>query len=100
IVTRANAAGLRITPRDMFQWQTISELAEVAGGEAAAVAEQGLVTGEVGLTPIQRWFFERELEQPNHYNQALVLQARVSIDPALLQRAIAALAEHHDVLRL
>ncbi|MFL6336447.1 MAG: amino acid adenylation domain-containing protein, partial [Pyrinomonadaceae bacterium] len=45
IVTRAAQAGLRLTTKQLFQHQTVAELAAAAGrGEAAAAAEQGLVT--------------------------------------------------------
>src|SRR5213078_203669 len=68
IIARANQAGLRLTPKQVFQHQTIATLAAVAGSEAIAEAEQGTVTGAVPLTPIQRWFFEQELEEGQHYN--------------------------------
>src|SRR5205823_10649833 len=68
IIARANQAGLRLTPRQVFQHQTIASLAAVAGTAAVAESEQGPVTGAVSLTPIQRWFFEQELEEPHHYN--------------------------------
>src|SRR5947209_12934859 len=50
-ITRARAAGLKIQPRQMFERQTIAELAEVVEKEGSEVeAEQGMVTGEVELT--------------------------------------------------
>ena len=48
----ARRPGLRLTPRQLFQHQTIAELAPAAAAGAAAVAaEQGPVTGPVPLTP-------------------------------------------------
>src|SRR4029078_13418004 len=58
IVARANRAGIRLSPRQMFQHQTIAELAEVAGTATVAVVEQEAVTGHVVLTPVQARFFE------------------------------------------
>src|SRR5205085_11550791 len=75
IIARANQAGLRLTPKQVFQHQTIATLAAVAGSEATAEAEQGTVTGAVPLTPIQRWFFEQELEEPQHFHQSLLLMS-------------------------
>ncbi|HET9362164.1 MAG TPA: amino acid adenylation domain-containing protein [Vicinamibacterales bacterium] len=98
IVARANEAGLRLTPRQIFEHQTIAELAAVAGvGEVAA--EQGAVTGAVALTPIQRWFFESPPAEPHHFNQALLLEARARLDPACLGQSVASLFLHHDALR-
>ncbi len=100
IVAKANQAGLRIAAKDVFQHQTVAELAAVAGEGAAREAEQGLVTGEVPLTPIQRWFFERELAEPHHFNQTLLLDVRRALAPALLEQALAHLLLQHDALRL
>jgi non-ribosomal peptide synthase protein (TIGR01720 family) len=63
-------------------------------------AEQGIVTGPVPLTPIQRWFFEREMPELHQFNQAMLLELRETIDPALLARSIDYLLRHHDALRL
>jgi len=98
VVTRANQAGLRLTPRQMFQYQSIAELAAVAGTVEVEVSEQGPVTGELPLTPIQRWFFEQGFVDPAHWNQAVLLATR--LDPGILARAFDLLLAHHDALRL
>jgi non-ribosomal peptide synthase protein (TIGR01720 family) len=100
VIARAQQAGLRLTPRQLFQHQTIAELAAVAESSAETREEQGPVTGPVPLTPIQRWFFEQELEDPQHYNLAVMLELRETIHPAHLDRVTARLLEHHDALRL
>ncbi|HSG40806.1 MAG TPA: condensation domain-containing protein, partial [Thermoanaerobaculia bacterium] len=100
IVSRANQEGLRLTPRQMFQHQTIAELSAVAGAAEAVRAEQGTVTGTVPLTPIQRWFFERELPDPDHYNLAVFLAVAEPLDPARLELTVQRLALQHDALRL
>src|SRR5690606_25625866 len=100
IVARANHAGVRIIPRQVFQHQTIAELAAVADTTAEIVAEQGTVTGPVPLTPIQHWFFEQRLPEPAHWNQAIWLESRRGLEPARLKKAAATLQEHHDALRL
>jgi amino acid adenylation domain-containing protein/non-ribosomal peptide synthase protein (TIGR01720 family) len=98
IVARANEAGLRLTPRQIFEHQTIAGLAAVAGtGDVAA--EQGAVTGAVALTPIQRWFFEHPPSELHHFNQAVLLEARGRLDPVCLGHSVAALVLHHDALR-
>ena len=99
VVSRANQAGLRLTPRQLFQHQTIAELAAVAG-TSEALEPAGPLTGELPLTPIQHWFFAQELPEPQHFNQSLLLRLRPGLDPALLRPAIARLIEHHDALRL
>ncbi|HSG41350.1 MAG TPA: condensation domain-containing protein, partial [Thermoanaerobaculia bacterium] len=94
---------LLFTVRQIFEHQTVAELARHAAlvePSGAAVAGQGPVAGEVPLTPIQRWFFEQGFADPHHFNQALLLESREALDPAALERAMAAIVEHHDALRL
>jgi amino acid adenylation domain-containing protein/non-ribosomal peptide synthase protein (TIGR01720 family) len=100
VVARANQAGLRLAPRQVFQHQTIAELAAAAQAAPAILAEQGPVSGEAALTPIQRRFFALEPADPQHYNQALLLELLQPLDPGRLAAAAAALGAHHDALRL
>ncbi|MDZ3993046.1 non-ribosomal peptide synthetase [Pseudomonas sp. Teo4] len=101
VVSRARQLGLQFTPRDLFQHQTIQTLAAVVSrSEAPSDIEQGLRQGRTGLTPIQHWFFDSEVAQPQHWNQAVLLEARQALDSSALERALAELVEHHDSLRL
>ena len=100
IIAKARQAGLQLTPKQLFQHQTVAELAAAAGAAASVRAEQELVTGPVPLTPIQHWFFEQEQPDPQHFNQSLLLEVRQEIDPGLINRALESLRQHHDALRL
>ena len=99
ILARLNEAGLRLSPRQVFQHQTIAELAAAVESPVTLDAEQGLVTGPVVLTPIQRWFLEQDQPAPHHFNQSLLLETPADLDLDLLRRLFAVLVEHHDVLR-
>jgi non-ribosomal peptide synthase protein (TIGR01720 family) len=100
IIARANQRGVRLSPRQLFQHQTIAGLGQVAVAGPALLAEQGAVQGEVPLTPIQRWFFGQELPERHHFNQSVLLRLRQRWEPALLQRVMQHLVDHHDALRL
>jgi amino acid adenylation domain-containing protein/non-ribosomal peptide synthase protein (TIGR01720 family) len=100
IIARANQAGLRLTPKQLFQYQTIAGLASVVGTTNAVEAEQGIVTGHVPLTPIQRLFFEHQSAAPHHYNQAVLLEVKEPLDADLLEQTVAHLLTHHDALNL
>ena len=99
VVSRAREAGLRLTPRELFQHQTIAELATVADSVDLG-GEEGPALGMVVLTPIQRWFFERGFGDPQHFNLALLLELRVGSDAELLARSLHHLVRRHDALRL
>ncbi|HET7287983.1 MAG TPA: condensation domain-containing protein, partial [Pyrinomonadaceae bacterium] len=97
---QASEAGLRLTPDQIFQHRTIAELSSVVGTTEVVEAEQGTITGNVPLTPIQYWFFEHDFINPHHWNQALLLEVRQTLDPILLRQAVERLLDHHDALRL
>ena len=63
-------------------------------------AEQGLVTGSVPLTPIQRWFFEQEFRDPEKWNITIVMEAQEHLEPTMVEQAFRCLLRQHDVLRL
>ena len=100
VIARANSAGLRLTPQQLFQYPTIAGLASVAIAAPPIEAEQGIVIGPVPLTPIQRWFFEQDFAESHHWNQTIFLEVAEPLDPAILEAVVADLQAHHDALRL
>ncbi|WAH56504.1 non-ribosomal peptide synthase/polyketide synthase [Pseudomonas silvicola] len=100
VVSRARQSGIHITPKDLFQHQTVRALAAVATvSDARQVAGCEAVEGRVPLLPIQRLFFGRPMGQRDHWNQSVLLQAVETIDLARLIQAVAAVVQHHDALR-
>jgi len=100
VVARARQAGLVITPRQIFENQTVAALAAVAetvGGDAES--DEGPVAGELPLTPVQLRFFEEEPVDPDWFNQTLLLDVRQPLEPGALDGALQALAARHDALR-
>ncbi|MGY2230064.1 non-ribosomal peptide synthetase [Pseudomonas tolaasii] len=100
VVSRARQAGIHFSPRDLFQHQTVQTLAAVATRTEQVTAEQGVLTGPSGLTPIQHWFFDTDIPNRQHWNQALLLKPLQLLDPHRLEQALLAVLEHHDALRL
>jgi amino acid adenylation domain-containing protein/non-ribosomal peptide synthase protein (TIGR01720 family) len=100
IISAARREGLKLTPKLLFANQTIASLAGVAG---VAVNENGSaveVAGDVPLTPIAKWFFEQNLEDLRHYNQAFLFTVTENLDRGVFEQALAELSRHHDALRL
>ena len=100
VVSRARQAGIRLSPRDLFQYQSVRSLALVASFEQAAVVEQGPATGKVILTPVQHSFFAEAIPSRAHWNQSLLLIPRKPLEPARLDAALTQVINHHDALRL
>ncbi|MBH2032871.1 MAG: non-ribosomal peptide synthase/polyketide synthase [Pseudomonadales bacterium] len=100
VVSRARRAGLSLQPRDLFQQQTLQALAAVVKEQAAPLAHQGSVDGVQTLTPIQRWFFDEPIPQRAHWNQAVLLTPRETLELPRLQAALQRVLKQHDALRL
>ncbi|WP_433379567.1 amino acid adenylation domain-containing protein [Actinoplanes sp. CA-142083] len=98
LVGRARAAGLRITPRQVFAERTVAGLALVAtaldpSGEQAADG-----VGSLPLTPVMRWL--SEVEGPiAGFNQSAVVQVPAGLGWEPLLAALQAVTDRHDLLR-
>ncbi len=100
-VARARRAGIHLTVRRLLDRATVAELAALPGAPTASLeAAEGRPEGERPLTPVQRWFFEHGFEEPHHWNQALVVGVRPDVGADAIRRAVGAVVEHHDALRL
>ena len=99
VVSRVRQQGLQLSPRELFQFPRLTELAQAARAAGEEIA-QAPVTGELPLAPIQAHFFDMNQAEPAHWNQALNLELLRPLDPELLEQALQALVAHHDGLRL
>ncbi|WP_433736261.1 amino acid adenylation domain-containing protein [Pseudomonas putida] len=100
VVSRARQAGIVLSPKDLFQHQTIRSLAQAARSGELAQIDQGPAVGAVALAPVQQWFFEQKIPERQHWNQSLLLVPRVPLNVETLERALEQLLTHHDSLRL
>ena len=106
IIARAKRQGIKITPKQLFEQQTIAQLAQVAKRiEAkqpvvAAAAVDTAISGEAALLPAQVRFFEMDIAQPSHWNQSVLLKPASPVQMQALEAALRAVVEHHDALRL
>ncbi|MCV6637686.1 amino acid adenylation domain-containing protein [Candidatus Albibeggiatoa sp. nov. NOAA] len=100
IVSRARQMGLELGPDQLFEYPTIAELAKHAKQTTSIQTEQGILTGELPLTPIQHWFFQQQLPEAHHFNQAVLLQVSPQLDAEHIEQILQHLLQHHDALRL
>jgi amino acid adenylation domain-containing protein/non-ribosomal peptide synthase protein (TIGR01720 family) len=100
MVLKARDAGLELASRQLFQYQTIAELAQhtTLAGAARQMDEQA--EGTAPLTPIQHWFFAHNLSERHHWNQSALLEIQERVDHALLQECLRQLVRTHHALRL
>ncbi|MDH6108606.1 amino acid adenylation domain-containing protein/non-ribosomal peptide synthase protein (TIGR01720 family) [Kitasatospora sp. MAP12-44] len=100
LVSRARAAGLRFTPRDVFEAKTVARLSARVATHSAPVAEQhDAGIGEVDLLPVVHWLAGQAGPVDGFCQTATVLTPP-GITGDVLVKALATLVDHHDALRL
>jgi amino acid adenylation domain-containing protein/non-ribosomal peptide synthase protein (TIGR01720 family) len=101
LVSRARSEGLLFTPRDVFQHQTIAALAAIArwANETACATTDEDAIGIVPPTPIMRRAFDDgwaiEL-----FRQSVGVEVPPGLELEHLRRALRAVLDRHDALRL
>jgi amino acid adenylation domain-containing protein/natural product biosynthesis luciferase-like monooxygenase protein len=99
VVSMAAKQGLRLTPKLVFSHTTVAELAAVA----ESVTSDRIAPppeGACPLGPAQAELLERGLDAPHHWNQAIRLGGAALGDPDAVCRALAAVLDGQDSLRL
>ncbi|MFJ6483336.1 condensation domain-containing protein [Streptomyces sp. NPDC091682] len=104
VVSRARAAGLVVSTRDVLRAESVSALAATAlaqgrPGEGAGPLVPPRRLGPLAPTPIMGWL--AELGGPvDTYNQSLVLRTPPGFGQADAERTVQALLDTHEMLRL
>ncbi|WP_236789556.1 non-ribosomal peptide synthetase [Amycolatopsis sp. GM8] len=93
-VSKVRAAGLAISPRQVFEHQTAAALARTI--DAASVIAHDDGAGDVPLTPIMRWWTETG-DRTMH--QAALLRVPEPFAPDAFERVLQDVLDHHDLLR-
>ena len=96
--------GIHVNVKDIFDYKTIERLfdavlSKTQKNEIQLKTEQGLLTGEFPLLPVQDWFFESRHKNPHHWNQSFLVKVP-NLDIKKLQRSVKEFAEFHDGFRL
>ncbi|MGX4687703.1 amino acid adenylation domain-containing protein [Streptomyces sp. JNUCC 63] len=100
LVSRARAAGLVLTPRDVFQHRSVAALAAVATDAdevSAPVPDDGV--GVVPLTPIAHWLRERG-GPVEGFHQSMLVRTPAGLTWERLTAGLQTVLDHHDALRL
>jgi amino acid adenylation domain-containing protein/non-ribosomal peptide synthase protein (TIGR01720 family) len=101
LVSRAVRLGYRIQPKDIFIHQTIASLSQSIADRLSveSKADQGMLIGNSGLLPIQRWYLEGSDEERSHFNQSFLFSIDKSISGEILEKCVKDLLARHDALR-
>ncbi len=99
IISRAAKQGIRITPKQVFSHQTISELANEAKKSFASVSGMEPY-GDLVLSPVQERFLTKKMLNRSHYNHSLLISAPKGLDIESLSKALKYVMDRHELLRL
>lgn len=99
VISHLHQYKLKLSIKDIFLYPTIRELA-VHATVSDTKANQGIVEGEVFLSPIQKWFFRQGFINKNYYSQSVLLMNMEEFEFTTLKRALEVIVRHHDALRM
>lgn len=101
VVSRMRELKYELAIRDIMQERVIGTIITKMKkiGENSEF-EQGEITGEVPLTPIQKSFFSWNLRNPSHFNQSVMLKYCRRFDKSVLKEVLSEIIAHHDMLRV
>ncbi|GAA1855041.1 hypothetical protein GCM10009836_38870 [Pseudonocardia ailaonensis] len=104
VVAKARAAGLVLSPRDVFEQRTVARLAELAARAVPGLAPADAVDpiGELPPTPIAAGVLERAARYGGgigRFAQSVFLALPAGTGRATVEAALQALLDRHDMLR-
>ncbi|NIM16561.1 MAG: amino acid adenylation domain-containing protein [Candidatus Aminicenantes bacterium] len=90
---------LSVNVNDLFSYPTIRKLAKHCT-QIQRTIHQGIVTGEVELAPMQKWFFEKDFPGKHHFNHCIMRYRSDGFDEEIIKQVFIKIAQHHDALRM
>lgn len=100
MISQAAQLGLVFTPRELFQYQTIAELAPIVEYTASStMTVPPIPTGLLPLTPFQTGLLRHNALLASE-TEAVVLEVQQDLAVAVWEQAVEHLWQQHDALRL
>ncbi|MEO5564502.1 MAG: amino acid adenylation domain-containing protein, partial [Chitinophagaceae bacterium] len=99
ISSRLRSAGYEVSVKDIFDHQTIRQLAPRLK-TLVTVYDQSVVSGSSSLSPVQHWFLESSIAGKHHFNQSVLLHFTEWVPGEEIRKIFEKLQLHHDALRM
>ncbi|MGX5439997.1 non-ribosomal peptide synthase/polyketide synthase [Bacillus thuringiensis] len=100
IVSRLSRINLKLEVKDLFANPKIKDLSKYVKKQNKQLKPYEIVEGEVVLSPIQKWYFEKNKEELDHFNQSFMLFREDGFDQKRIERVFNKILEQHDALRM
>ncbi|WP_294961877.1 non-ribosomal peptide synthetase [uncultured Flavobacterium sp.] len=99
IVARLKQRNLSLTIQDILLNPIIEDLSRVVKKVDRTISQE-TVKDEVGLSPIQSYFFEKHPINHHHFNQSILLFNSEGIKEEGVRKVFDKIMQHHDALRM
>ncbi|WP_275655005.1 non-ribosomal peptide synthetase [Bacillus safensis] len=100
VISRLYQNNFKLSVKDVFDNQTIFKISAKLQKIESFTEENHEVVGEVPRPPIHEWFFEKDMDEPHHWNQTMLLTSKEGWIPGFVEQTFEQLIKHHDVLRM
>ena len=100
ITAKARKQGIKINSNQIFEHQSIAELAMFVSIKEEENTDNNEIFGEVPLFPIQKWFFDTHKNAPQFWNQGFILKnLPSSVNKEILKKITTDVVAYHPALR-
>ncbi|MCX4849413.1 non-ribosomal peptide synthetase [Streptomyces sp. NBC_00893] len=99
LAARARAAGLVLSPHDVFTVRTPARLAVLARTPEGDAPEEDTGTGRLPLTPVMHWWRE-QVRDTATFTQSMLFPLAPGTGLAAIEEAVRVLTERHAALRM
>ena len=99
IISKLKDLGYRVSVKDIMLGRSVRNISKYIKKDTAVILQDdGELSGEIKLTPIQKLFYRWELSNLNHLNQSVMVKAQ-HFDREALKAVLGEIVIHHDMLR-
>ena len=98
-ISKARQAGIPLTVNQLFVEPTVAQIVSSPKQPGRIKAEQNEISGSIKLTPIQHWFLEQNPDDPDWWNQSLLLEVNCGCKFGDMENILDYLLRHHDGFR-
>ncbi|MBN1050268.1 non-ribosomal peptide synthetase [Clostridium botulinum] len=101
IISKLNKNKYVLDIKDLFANSNIRDVSQYISIDLEnKLISQKEVVGQAGLTPIQKWFFNQNFKEMNHWNQSVMLYRKDRFEEKLIIKVFNTILKHHDALRM
>jgi amino acid adenylation domain-containing protein/thioester reductase-like protein/non-ribosomal peptide synthase protein (TIGR01720 family) len=99
VIAELQVRGYSVSAHVFLGEPTVNALAQALKKAEKPVPSESRQQEHTRFSSAQHWFFRKQFVQPDHYNQAILLECEQKVDLDILRAVVARLQELHPLLR-